>query len=112
MSELRDQIDAARAKVAHLRIRAERPDARLEDEFALEKARTRLLTLELRHLKQRSTSVSSVTRGESHRQSERRSKLVGTNREQFGRRPSSARERAEAAFSALGQKNGPKKETT
>ncbi len=52
MRDLKDEIEEAQAKVAHLRIRAERPSARLEDEFALEKARNRLLTLELRILKQ------------------------------------------------------------
>ena len=42
MRDLKDEIEEAQAKVAHLRIRAERPSARLEDEFALEKARNRL----------------------------------------------------------------------
>ncbi|MDN3720187.1 hypothetical protein QW131_15710 [Roseibium salinum] len=37
MSELKNQIEEAREKVAYYRIRAERPSARLEDEFALEK---------------------------------------------------------------------------
>ncbi|MGX1495825.1 hypothetical protein ACSSV1_000846 [Labrenzia sp. MBR-25] len=58
MRDLTDEIEEAQAKVAHLRIRAERSSARLEDEFALEKARNRLLTLELRNLKQAATRAA------------------------------------------------------
>lgn len=93
MNGLKQEIDQARERVAHLRIKAERPGSRLEDEFALEKARTRLLTLELRLLK----------RGQEAQSSERRPsgtapKVIRTNSEQVFR---SARERAEAAFAAL-----------
>lgn len=52
MIELKEQIEEARVRVAHCRIKAERPSARLEDEYALEKARNRLLTLELKQLRQ------------------------------------------------------------
>ncbi|POF29652.1 hypothetical protein CLV41_10875 [Roseibium marinum] len=92
MNELKEQIESAREKVAYCRIRAERPSARLEDEFALEKARTRLLTLELRLLKlgqgQRAGVNPKVSDG----------KIIRTKREQ---KVSTARERAEAAFGSL-----------
>lgn len=51
MNDLTEEIEEARVRVAHYRGRAERPGSRLEDEFALEKARNRLLTLELKLLK-------------------------------------------------------------
>ncbi|WP_299817599.1 hypothetical protein [uncultured Roseibium sp.] len=92
MNELKDEIEAAREKVAYCRIRAERPSARLEDEFALEKARTRLLTLELRLLKlgqgQRAGGNQKVSEG----------RVLRTKREH---KVSTARERAEAAFGSL-----------
>lgn len=98
MNGLKQEIDEARARVAHLRIKAERPGSRLEDEFALEKARTRLLTLELR-LSKRGADVQSRER----RPSGAISRIERTNREQM---PRSARERAEAAFAALRRNDG------
>jgi hypothetical protein len=101
--DYKDEIDAARAKVAQCRIRAERPGSRLEDDFALEKARNRLLTLELRQLKQgqdkrlaprSETSVSPRGRPGQSSGFEK----IGTKREH---RPRSARERAEEAFATL-----------
>lgn len=99
MKDFREEIEEARAKVAHLRIRAERPGSRLEDEFALEKARTRLLTLELREVRQGARGVKDNTRAASalpRRGSLR--KAIGTKSEQ---KPKSVRDRAEEAFSAL-----------
>ncbi|MBD1544878.1 hypothetical protein [Roseibium aggregatum] len=50
MTEIQDQIEDARRRVAICQRRAERPGARVEDELALQSARNRLLTLELRVL--------------------------------------------------------------
>ncbi len=108
MSELTDQIEAARAKVAHCRIRAERPTARLEDEFALEKARNRLLTLELRQMKlARGQSGSVANTGSTGRSKLPAKSRIRTKSEHS---PMTARERAEAAFAALGKTDGMKKE--
>jgi hypothetical protein len=102
--DLTDEIEQAQAKVAHLRIRAERPSARLEDEFALEKARNRLLTLELRNLKQGSEARGGSgnkprMRGAGSAGKERQTVLkIRTKSEQI---PRTARERAEAAFAAV-----------
>ncbi|WP_297836323.1 hypothetical protein [uncultured Roseibium sp.] len=104
MRDLKDEIEEAQAKVAHLRIRAERPSARLEDEFALEKARNRLLTLELRNLKQgREVHGSSSPKGNpgvvGSRQHMRQAPFAKrTNSEHL---PRTAREKAEAAFTAV-----------
>ncbi|KZM48998.1 hypothetical protein [Labrenzia sp. OB1] len=99
MNELKDEIEAAREKVAYCRIRAERPSSRLEDEFALEKARTRLLTLELRLLKlgqgQRAGGNQIASEG----------KQIRTKHVQ---KVSTARERAEAAFGSLQRAPGSK----
>ena len=99
MRNIEDEIDAARAKVAHCRIRAERPGSRLEDDFALEKARNRLLTLELKHLKQgqaQQKGVSSAVRC-------RTGQSIGfeTKRTKQEHLPRTARERAEKAFAIL-----------
>ncbi|PVB59341.1 hypothetical protein [Labrenzia sp. 011] len=92
MIDLKDEIETAREKVAYCRIRAERPSARLEDEFALEKARNRLLTLELRLLK-----LGEGSRGETGRKvPEGRTKRTKQERKIL-----TARERAEAAFGSL-----------
>ncbi|TYC64796.1 hypothetical protein FMN63_20270 [Stappia sp. BW2] len=104
MRDLTDEIEEAQAKVAHLRIRAERPSARLEDEFALEKARNRLLTLELRNLKQ-----GSEARGSSGQKSRmpgasragREGQATFKLRTKNEQMPRTARERAEAAFAAV-----------
>ncbi len=61
MTDLQDQIEEARRQVWIRRSIAEKPGAGLEDEFALEKARTRLLTLELRALKHSRKVQCSVT---------------------------------------------------
>jgi len=105
---IKEEIENARAKVAHYRIRAERPGSRLEDDFALEKARNRLLTLELRQMKlddgsrQNPRNVpTGAGRGNSEWSSRRT--RVGTKRE---RGAMSHRERAEALF-APRQKTGP-----
>ena len=99
MTELKEQIEAARKTVAHFRIKAERPSARLEDEFALEKARNRLLTLELRQLKCGNGTRAGRQVGQSRSgQGVAVSKGFGTKRE---RGPMTTRERAEAAFSGL-----------
>ena len=106
MRNLKEEIDEARAKVAHYRIRAERPGSRLEDDFALEKARNRLLTLELRQLKhaevtgqERQRATPTSRRGNSGRSCLRKS--IGTKSEQIRVTP---RERAEKVFAALRQK--------
>lgn len=89
MSGMTEEIEDARAKVAFYRLRAERPGSRLEDDFALERARVRLLTLELRHLKQGGETKSrSAPAGFPKR----------TKREQL---PGTARDRAETAFASL-----------
>lgn len=103
MRNIEDEIDAARAKVAHCRIRAERPGSRLEDDFALEKARNRLLTLELRHLKlgqeQRQVPPKG-TAGPTHRGAGRRMGYeAGRTKQEHV--PRTARERAEEAFATL-----------
>lgn len=109
MSELKEQIEEARARVAQCRIRAERPGARLEDEYALEKARTRLLTLELKELKQtrgtRSPQQSGkrIERKETPRETARRTPAfsnegVRTKRKQITLSP---RQEAEVKFAAL-----------
>ena len=109
MKELKDQIEDARDRVAQYRLRAERPNARLEDEFALEKARNRLLTLELRSLRLELNSgdvaktwgdrrpVNSNHTAETHRRREVNQRMR-TKHKQLGL---SARERAETAFAAL-----------
>lgn len=108
MSELKDQIEEARDRVAHCRLRAERPSARLEDEYALEKARTRLLTLELRSLRSefKSADAAKMRRtgpSESANQTGtgigvETSKIMRTKHKQLRL---NARERAEASFAAL-----------
>lgn|GEM_PF-1701264 len=109
MSELKEQIEEARDRVAQFRLRAEKPSARLEDDYALEKARTRLLTLELRSL--RSELASGGTRKKSpeghHAAAERigkeraRADLGKVMRTKHKHLSMSARERAEASFAAL-----------
>ncbi|WP_269580818.1 hypothetical protein [Roseibium sp. Sym1] len=103
MRDYKDEIDAARAKVAQCRIRAERPGSRLEDDFALEKARNRLLTLELRQLKQGQDQRPSPRSGLSVSPRGRPGRSTGY--EKIGtkseHKPRSARERAEEAFATL-----------
>lgn len=104
MRDLKDEIEEAQAKVAHLRIRAERPSARLEDEFALEKARNRLLTLELRKLKQgREARGGSGLNGNGGRASSGESVRRATfrARTKHEQEPRTAREKAEEAFAAV-----------
>ncbi len=102
MRDLKDEIEEARERVAHCRIRAERPSARLEDEFALEKARNRLLTLELRQV--RRSGVQSV---EAHLpehaggEPKRRGTGRDVKRTKSEQKSGTARERAEAAFASL-----------
>jgi len=104
---LKDQIEEARDRVAHFRLRAERPCARLEDEYALEKARTRLLTLELKNLKsQLNTKEASGTRDRrrisEHVDHSRADSDIRKNmRTKHKHLSLSARERAEASFAAL-----------
>ena len=86
--DLKDQIEAARHKVEMLRRKAERPGARIEDEFALERARNRLLVLELRVLKQVTSLQRKMLNGK-------------TPAPEQGRKPMTAKERAEAAFASL-----------
>ncbi|MCK7613622.1 hypothetical protein [Roseibium sediminicola] len=103
MRNIEDEIDAARAKVAHCRIRAERPGSRLEDDFALEKARNRLLTLELRHLKlgqEQRPATSKGTTGPA-RHGTGRSAGFEARRTKHEQMPRTARERAEEAFATL-----------
>ncbi|MEM5585255.1 hypothetical protein WNZ15_22555 [Roseibium sp. AS2] len=101
MKDISEEIEEARSKVAYCRIRAERPGSRLEDDYALEKARTRLLTLELRQLKRDQAPRHQAGNGPVPKSREVRSfetKRAGTKSEQkFG----SARERAEDAFARL-----------
>jgi len=99
LKDFREEIEEARAKVAHLRIRAERPGSRLEDEFALEKARTRLLTLELREIRQGARGVKDNPRVASPLP--QRNSLRHASRTKSEHRPKSVRDRAEEAFSAL-----------
>lgn len=105
MKNFDEELDAARAKVAHCRIRAERPGSRLEDDFALEKARNRLLTLELRQLKcgqQPAGQPAGAQKGPA-----RSSERMRTKREQFSK---SARDRAEEAFATLRRSPADKQE--
>lgn len=104
---LKEQIEEAMDRVAHCRLRAERPCARLEDEYALEKARTRLLTLELRCL--RSELKSTDEARQRHQGGSERSRHEFKDRSEVGKimrtkhkhLSLSARERAEASFAAL-----------
>lgn len=109
MSGLKDEIEAARERVAHYRLRAERPSARLEDEYALEKARTRLLTLELRGLKAALKSkeagksvsfdhVSGAKRSGTDHINAEAGKWMRTKYEHLGL---GTRAQAEASFAAL-----------
>ncbi|MBG6148322.1 hypothetical protein IWQ51_006483 [Labrenzia sp. EL_142] len=112
MSGLKEQIEEAMDRVAHYRLRAERPCARLEDEYALEKARTRLLTLELRCL--RSELKSTDVARQRHQGGSERSRHDANDRSEVGKIMRtkhkhfslSARERAEASFAALQQEAG------
>ena len=103
----KDQIEEARDRVAHFRLRAERPCARLEDEYALEKARTRLLTLELKSLRsQMKANEQSGKRGrgrpaEPVTQSPSNPGVNRAMRTKHKHLSLSARERAEASFAAL-----------
>jgi len=100
---IEDEIDEARAKVAHCRIRAERPGSRLEDDFALEKARNRLLTLELKHLKQGQAQRQAPPKGSAGPARRGTGKSVGyePKRTKHEQTPRTARERAEEAFATL-----------
>ena len=109
MNELKDQIEEARDRVAHCRLRAEKPSARLEDEYALEKARTRLLTLELRSLRSELKSGEAAKRRRNGSPNAANpnsggdcgaevSKAMRTKHKHLRL---NARERAEASFAAL-----------
>ncbi len=107
---LKEQIEQARDRVAHFRLRAERPCARLEDEYALEKARTRLLTLELKCLRsQVKPNEHPGTKGQGRTSQQGRSstgnpavsRIMRTKHEHLRL---SAREQAEASFAALKKK--------
>ena len=113
MNELKDEIEEARDRVAHCRLRAERPGARLEDEYALEKARTRLLTLELRSLRSELKSANTAEKhgnrrgaGSMPKKSGQSGAVIGSiMRTKHKQLQLTARERAEASFAAL--KKGP-----
>lgn len=92
MNHLKAQIEEAQRQVSICRRRAEKPGAGIEDEFALEKARNRLLALEVRALKQVATQQSKMLSGQNAPQVQHS-------------KPMNAKERAEAAFAAL-QKAG------
>lgn len=104
---LKDQIEEARDRVAHFRLRAERPSARLEDAYALEKARTRLLTLELKNLKSQMRSIDhsgKQGRGCAKKGGERSScnpRMGEVMRTKHKHLSLGTRERAEASFAAL-----------
>jgi len=103
MKNMQEEIEDARAKVAFYRMRAERPGSRLEDDYALEKARTRLLTLELREAKRGREKSRPGHAGTVRRQGVGggpANRGMRTNSEQ---KFSSARERAEEAFAGLRQ---------
>ncbi|WP_428670865.1 hypothetical protein [Roseibium sp.] len=102
MRELKDEIEEARERVAFCRIKAERPSARLEDEFALEKARNRLLTLELRQLKRGGGQTGPGGIAEAGDEAtKRRVSRQTSKRTKHEQLPRSARDRAEAAFASL-----------
>ncbi|WP_417681595.1 hypothetical protein [Roseibium sp.] len=99
MTEIQDQIEEARRRVEICRRRAERAGAGIEAELALQSARNRLLTMELRVLQRVVASQRKLCRGPD-------GPLVAAEpaKPQKHRRMS-ARERAEAAFAKL-QKGG------
>ena len=99
MTEIQDQIEEARRRVEICQRRAERPGARVEDELALQSARNRLLTLELRVLQRVVASQRKLGKGPGGSSAPRE-----PTRPQKHRRMN-ARERAEAAFTKL-QKGG------
>jgi hypothetical protein len=110
MNELRAEIEEARVRVAHYRGKAERPESRLEDEFALEKARNRLLTLELRLVKlgqglqvkvQKLKQPQPQGIGLHGRRNSTRPAAVEYSRTKRKQISTSAREQAEADFAAL-----------
>lgn len=104
---LKDQIEEARGRVAHFRLRAERPSARLEDEYALEKARTRLLTLELKSARSQMKSndeAAKRTRGRNAVRGQRapcEARASNAMRTKHKHLTLGTRERAEASFAAL-----------
>lgn len=61
MNHVSEQIDEAWRQVDICRRRSEKPEATIEDELALERARNHLLTLELRALKHSRKAQCSVT---------------------------------------------------
>jgi hypothetical protein len=99
MTEIQDQIEEARRRVEICQRRAERPEARVEDELALQSARNRLLTLELRVLRRVVALQRKLGKGPGGPMA-----VPEPARPQKHRRMS-ARERAEAAFAQL-QKGG------
>jgi hypothetical protein len=88
VNHLKEQLEEARRQLAICRKRAERPGAGLEDEFALEKARNWLLTLELRVLKQLTNLQRKMLKGHKPQQAQQPRRMT-------------AKERAEAAFADL-----------
>ena len=111
MNGLKEQIEEARDRVAYCRLRAERPSARLKDEYALEKARTRLLTLELKCLKSELKSPV-VARSRENRAAQGAGRKASGNAEigklmrtKHKHLSLSAREKAELSFAALQKEN-------
>ncbi|WP_346895670.1 hypothetical protein [uncultured Roseibium sp.] len=99
MNEIQDQIEDARRRVEICQRRAGRPGARVEDELALQSARNRLLTLELRVLRRVVGLQRKLGKGAGGPSSVREPATPEKNRRL------NARERAEAAFAQL-QKGG------
>jgi len=99
MTEIQDQIEDARRRVEICRRKAGRPEARVEDELALQSARNRLLTLELRVLQRIVTLQKRLGKAPNGALGAPEPAGCGTHRRM------SARERAEAAFAHL-QKGG------
>ncbi len=99
MTEIKDQIEEAQRRVEICQRRAARPGAQVEDELALQSARNRLLTLELRVLQRVVASHRTLGKGPGGPLA-----VPEPARPQKHRRMN-ARERAEAAFAQL-QKGG------
>lgn len=121
MNELKDEIEEARVRVAHFRGKAERPGSRLEDDYALEKARTRLLTLELRLMKQMQGKGATDPKpklskqGQTHslgRASEIRAHRNHAIRTKSEQKLSLPRRKAEEAFAILAEKGSRKPSET
>lgn len=105
MRNIGEEIETARTAVARCRIRAERAGSRLEDDYALEKARNRLLTLELRQLKLAGGSLAATQAGDRagvrHGNGGGAPSRIKSERTKHEHSCGTARERAEQAFAAL-----------